>query len=427
MLISSGFTDDLFPADEALRYYHRTRDTHPGTPLALYFGNFGHQRACGGAVQISPGVPGCGAGANKFAADTAILDARNNAWLDHYVKGEGPTPFQGVEAQTLTCPNTVASGAPVGAPNWAQIAPGEVRYRSNASQTLADGGGSAAIGNTFDPVSAGANPCRSAAATDQTGVANYRLPAVKSPYTLMGAATVIADINATSSQAQIAARLFDVAPDGQETLVNRGIWRPDVGSGRQVYQLHPNGWQFAAGHVPKLELLPRDRGSTILSSYARPSNSQGTVTVSNLELRLPVLEKVGVNGGQVKAPAAKVLPAGATLAKDFAALPRNNARLLKGKLRIGKGGARLDSPDSWAFCHATVEVFGRGAGKSAKKKGKALARGKVTIKNGKKGKVKLKLTKAGRSLKGKRAKVRVQVTTLEQTGVVKAKRILLLP
>ena len=58
-----------------------------------------------------------------------------------------------------------------------------------------------------------------------------------------------------------------------------------------------------------------------------------------------------------------------------------------------------------------------------------MARGKVKVKNGGKRKLKLKLTKAGRkALRGERkAKVRVQLTTKEQTGTVKAKRVLLLP
>ena len=49
------------------------------------------------------------------------------------------------------------------------------------------------------------------------------------------------------------------------------------------------------------------------------------------------------------------------------------------------------------------------------------------MKNGKKAKAKLKLTKAGRkALRGKRrVKVKVQLTTKEQTGKVKAKRVLL--
>lgn len=44
-MISSGFTDDLFPANEATRYYNRTRAQYPNTPLSLFFGDFGHQRA----------------------------------------------------------------------------------------------------------------------------------------------------------------------------------------------------------------------------------------------------------------------------------------------------------------------------------------------------------------------------------------------
>ncbi len=45
LFIASGFTDDLFPVDEALRYANRTRKLHPEVPLSLMFGDFGHQRA----------------------------------------------------------------------------------------------------------------------------------------------------------------------------------------------------------------------------------------------------------------------------------------------------------------------------------------------------------------------------------------------
>ncbi|MEO6028203.1 MAG: hypothetical protein ABIR79_15170 [Candidatus Binatia bacterium] len=81
---------------------------------------------------------------------------------------------------------------------------------------------------------------------------------------------------------------------------------------RQVFQLHPNGWKFAEGHVAKLELLPADQ------PYGRNSNGQVTVTVSNLELRLPVVDEPGC--GLVKDPAPKILPAGYTLAPDFESL-----------------------------------------------------------------------------------------------------------
>ncbi|MFI5043028.1 MAG: alpha/beta hydrolase family protein, partial [Acidimicrobiales bacterium] len=37
MLISNGWTDDLFPADEAIRFYNRTKTEFPDTPVSLFF------------------------------------------------------------------------------------------------------------------------------------------------------------------------------------------------------------------------------------------------------------------------------------------------------------------------------------------------------------------------------------------------------
>ena len=193
------------------------------------------------------------------------------------------------------------------------MAPGEVRYTSAPSQTILPAAGNPAIGQAFDPIT-GPGACATASGANQPGTATYRLPAATgSGYTLMGSPTVIADVNSPGPTSQIAARLLDVAPDGNETLVARALYRPDVSSGLtgtpQVFQLHADGWQFAPGHVAKLELLPND------TPYGRISNGQLPVTVSNLELRLPVLEKA--NGGVIKSPAAKVVPAGYTLARDF--------------------------------------------------------------------------------------------------------------
>jgi hypothetical protein len=64
----------------------------------------------------------------------------------------------------------------------------------------------------------------------------------------------------------------------------------------------------------KLELLPKD------APYGQASNGQQNVTVTNIQLRLPVLEQPGALGGTVMAPAPKLIPAGAQLASDFQAL-----------------------------------------------------------------------------------------------------------
>src|SRR5689334_16834128 len=97
----------------------------------------------------------------------------------------------------------------------------------------------------------------------------------------MGSPTIVAKIDSPTANLEIAARLLDVNPDGTETLVDRQLFRPAVGSARQVFQLHPSGHLFAAGHIAKLELLPRDAGG-LLGGYGRPANGQGAVTVSDL-------------------------------------------------------------------------------------------------------------------------------------------------
>lgn len=151
-----------------------------------------------------------------------------------------------------------------------------------------------------------------APAADEPGTANYRLPpAPDAGYTLLGSPTVIAHFTLPAANSQVAARLLDVAPDGTETLVARGLWRPSLAThpARQVFQLHANGWTFAAGHVPKLGLLPND------APYGRASNGQGPVTVRNLKLRLPVLDQPGALHNLVKRPARKLVPAGETLVR----------------------------------------------------------------------------------------------------------------
>ena len=240
-------------------------------------------------------------------------------------QGTGPLPFQGVQTLTQTCPDTAPSGGaggpfedpagdlPFSAPTWSEIAPGELRLQSAAEQTIVPGAGSPALGQAFDPI-AGGGACASASGADQSGVASYRLdPAPAGGYTLMGSPTVIAGVETAEGDpsnptSQVAARLLDVAPGGDATLVARGLYRP-TGDPQQVFQLHPNGWTFAEGHVAKLELLAAD------APYGRISNGQGPVTISGLELRLPVVEQPGT--GAVQAPAPKVLPPGYQLAPDY--------------------------------------------------------------------------------------------------------------
>ena len=45
LLIQSGWNDDLFPVDEGVRFYNRTRAQYPGDPISLFLMDDGHARS----------------------------------------------------------------------------------------------------------------------------------------------------------------------------------------------------------------------------------------------------------------------------------------------------------------------------------------------------------------------------------------------
>jgi hypothetical protein len=272
LFMVNGFTDDIFPVDEVLRYYNLDRSLYPSDPISLFAFDGGHAR-----------------GQNK-PADVALLRTHIEAFLKGYVKGTGEQ-VTGVTALAQTCPASAPSGRLYHAATWAALHPSEVDYSSGPTQTILSTAGDQTISKTFDPLFGG-GACAAVAAIDQgAGVATYRLPAATSSgYTLLGSPTVTADLNVTGDHAYIAARLLDVNPaTNTETLVARGIYRidPSAPDGLQMFQLHPAAWHFAAGHVPKLELLGQDAGP-VPADYARPSNGVFSISVSNLQLQLPV-------------------------------------------------------------------------------------------------------------------------------------------
>jgi hypothetical protein len=338
--------------------------------------------------------------------------------MDYFVKGVGSPPPEGVTAYSETCPESAPSGGPYTANNWAKMAQGEIRYESKPATTIEPSAGSPAIAAKFNPV--GGEACNTADGADQPGAASYRLePAPPAGYTLLGAATVIAKFTLPGDTSQVAARLLDVGPDGQETLVARGLWRPATGGPtKQVFQLHPNGWTFAAGHVPKLELLPADTNPGLTGGYGRASNDQQPVTVKQLQLRLPVREKPGSLDGLVRAPAKRVLPEGEELAADFAALRNRHPRLATRRLDASRSkvAGKVACPKRWAACHDLSLTATKG--------GKKVAIGKrARVGGGKEKQLKLKLTGRGRKLIGKRSKtkVKVEISAAELAGAVKAK------
>jgi hypothetical protein len=264
LLIANGFTDDLFPVDEALRYYNLDRALYPNDPIALLDGDFGHQRA-----QNKPG-------------DRTLLSNAIAAFFNYYLRHTGTAPT-GATATIETCPSTAPSGGPYSASSWAGLHPARLTFTSAASQTVSSSAGNPTISAAIDPIG-GQGACATVPATDQgAGVATYRLPAASGQgYTLLGSPTITADVTPSGLYPYLAARLWDVDPTtNTEILVDRGVYRI-LGGGVQTFQLHPGAWHFAPGHIPKLELLGQD------APYLRPSNGSFQIQVSNLHLVLPL-------------------------------------------------------------------------------------------------------------------------------------------
>jgi predicted acyl esterase len=270
LLVASGFTDDLFPVDEAVRFANRTRRDHPGTPVALLLGDFGHQRA-----------------SNKQAVRTRLVE-RIHGWFDEHLRG-GPRAPRGVEATTQTCPRDAPADGPFSAPSFAALARVRLHYAFTDPQTIDSSAGDPAVASAIDPVAGGGDACATTPSATQRGTATYRLPAATGAgYTLLGSPAITARLGVTGDPdgQQIAGRLWDVAPDGgPQTLVARGFYRPR-GGGDQAWQLAANGWRFAAGHVAKLELLGAD------APYGRASNDSFRTVVERLEFALPVREAI---------------------------------------------------------------------------------------------------------------------------------------
>ncbi|HTU13641.1 MAG TPA: acetylxylan esterase [Solirubrobacterales bacterium] len=430
MLISSGFTDDLFPVDEATRFYNRSRAQYPNNPIGLFFGpNSGHMR-----------------GMSKADA-TAAQQELEDRWVDHYLAGAGSKPESNVTTLLQTCP----AGAPIGpahvAADWASMTPGEIRVtETNQVQTVGAQSGDPVNGGLFNPAPTG-QACAAGSGGEEPGSASWETPpAPAGGYTILGAPTVVAGIEQAGIDSQIAARLVDVSPDGlTKTLIARGLWRP-APSGTQVFQLHANGWKVEEGHVARLELLAKDGlGAGLVANYGRPSDGQTEARISNMDLRIPVRETPGSLGGLVTKPAPKVLPnrPGAALAPGYESIgsvpveeykPPRRARLsVIGAIKVkGKRAkVKVRCPKGATGCPGTaLAVRGAAKGRGAKGKGVLIAAGRgFRVSPGKTKTVSLKLTRRGRTLFGagrgrgikrSRAKVTIRSGGLKTVIVIRS-------
>ena len=295
ILYANGFTDDLFPVDEAVRYFNMVRERPPGREVV--------------AVRRRDRRPSAQRERGR-GPDRALQPPGRLARLLR--EGRGPRARGRRARDRADLP-----GRRAGRRHAHRRQLGRARARRGPHQGPEQAHDRAGFGRPGDragirPGLGPAAPAPRSSRRPRTGTVEYVFP--PSPgkgYTLLGSPTLIADFKLPGDTSQVAARLLDVAPDGTERLVARGLWRPATGGPKkQVFQLHPNGWHFETSHVPVFQLLAKDAGGNALNSYGRPSDNQQPVTVENADVRLPVAERPGALKGYVDRAGAEVRPEG---------------------------------------------------------------------------------------------------------------------
>jgi fermentation-respiration switch protein FrsA (DUF1100 family) len=263
MLLQSGWTDDLFPPAQSLRVYNAARSLKGYA--ALQFGDLGHSR-----------------GSNKENTDHAFQEQAASFFAARLERTGTPPTNGSVTAYTQTCPQGAPGGGPFTASKWSKLHPHAVTFGSAAGQLFTSAGGNPSIASAFDPIAGTSDACKTVATETEPNTANYTMT---SPgFTLMGLPTVTANVKTIGPFGEIAARLWDVLPSGEQRLITRGVYRLNENQeGTITFQLHGNGYEFAAGDTVKLQLLGRD------APYYRASNGVFSVEVSGLTVSLPTL------------------------------------------------------------------------------------------------------------------------------------------
>ncbi|HXQ18075.1 MAG TPA: alpha/beta fold hydrolase [Acidimicrobiales bacterium] len=272
-VIQSGWTDSLFPVDEALHYTNRVAALGASTPLLAMFDDVGHPWA------------------QDKAGDLAFNDRTAIAFLDAVVLFHH-RPQTGVLVRAQTCPASAPSGPTVHAPSWSALQTGATQLVGAAAQQVTSTGGDPTVANSLDAVN---HPvCDPLPAAAEPGTATYTVAAGAKGLHLLGGVTVKADLSIVGTYPELIGRLWDVSPGGTtRQIVEMGAFRPSVNqsAGTQAgttatesasFSLPPNDYVVTPGHTLELELV----GSS--APFFRASNGTFTITVTNLQATVPL-------------------------------------------------------------------------------------------------------------------------------------------
>ncbi len=271
--IQSGWTDSLFPVNEALHFANAARAAGSKSPLLLIFDDVGHPWAQDKAADVA------------FNNETGI-GFLNRVVLDH------KAPATGVLVREQTCPASAPSGPTVAAPSWASLQHGAAQLTGAPPQQVTSGGGDPSVATALDGV---LQPlCDNLPAATEPGTAIYTLGAPSKGIHILGGVVIRAKLSITGDYPELIGRLWDVAPGGAtRQIVEMGAFRPAVNQAPGTstgatatesisFELPPNDYEVAPGHTLELELV----GSN--APFFRKSNGTFTITVSDLRATVPL-------------------------------------------------------------------------------------------------------------------------------------------
>ncbi len=267
-VIQSGWTDTLFPVNEALHFANAVHAAGSKSPLLLVFDDVGHPWAEDKPADVA------------FNNETGI-GFMNTVVLHH------KTPRTGVLVRAQTCPISAPSGPTVSARSWSSLQHGAIVLSGAATQEVTSSGGDPSVAAALDGV---IKPlCANLPGADEPGTATYSIEAGSKGLHILGGVVINAKLSITGNYPELIGRLWDVAPGGAtRQIVEMGAFRPSVNqaSGTPAsatatesisFELPPNDYEIATGHTLELELV----GSN--APFFRKSNATFTIAVSDLK------------------------------------------------------------------------------------------------------------------------------------------------
>ena len=352
------FTDWLFPSTEHRRMVNRLLSVRSNYPVQTYYGDYQHFTqnkakvwadvcASGGSRHVCNNAD---YGGNFNAAPATRVrqgvTSRLNAFIDHYATtASGPAdpgvPSFDVTGELEVCPQNAASlgvdpsegGPQFTAPSFDQLAPNTLTINAAGAQTTTNKAAPNAHAVTSDPVAnlaSNGGKCPVETQDAGSGVASYTSEVLPNDFTMLGSTAINVSFAGTGPVAQMNARLYDVKPNGNAILVDRGPRRlrtTEASSGQVSYEIFGAGWRFPAGDKIRIELMQDD------DPFLHLTEAPSSAAISKALLRIPIRE------------ASATLKAGPTLQKGFCTNKTVGTKLgekLKGSKRsdriLGRGG-----------------------------------------------------------------------------------------